>query len=88
MLACPTIVMIGTSLSTFMTTPWHAFQTWGLMVGIGSGAGAVGFAGTIANRWFIRRAGLAMGLLTAACLMATVLVLRIAPRGTAIAAAE
>jgi predicted MFS family arabinose efflux permease len=36
------------------------------MVGIGSGAGAVGFAGAVANRWFIDRAGLAMGLLTSA----------------------
>ena len=36
------------------------------MVGIGSGAGAVGFAGAVANRWFAQRAGFAMGLLTSA----------------------
>ena len=36
------------------------------MVGIGAGAGAVGMAAAIANRWFIKRNGLAMGLLTAA----------------------
>jgi MFS family permease len=58
--------MAGTALSTFMTQPWELFVTWGLMVGIGSGAGAVGFAGAVANRWFIERAGLAMGLLTSA----------------------
>lgn len=66
MIGCLTILMTGTALSTFMTQPWQLFLTWGLMVGIGSGAGAVGFAGAIANRWFIHRAGLAMGLLTSA----------------------
>jgi predicted MFS family arabinose efflux permease len=66
MLGCLTILMIGTGLSTFMSAPWQLFLTWGLLVGIGSGAGAVGFAGAVANRWFIRRAGLAMGILTSA----------------------
>ena len=59
-------MMAGTFLSIFMTTPWQLFLTWGLMVGIGSGAGAVGMAAAVANRWFARRTGLAMGLLTAA----------------------
>lgn len=66
MLGCLVVLMAGTGLSTFMTTPWEMFVTWGLLVGIGSGAGAVGFAGAVANRWFIRRAGLAMGLLSSA----------------------
>ncbi len=66
MIGCLTILMAGTALSAFMTQPWQLFLTWGLMVGIGSGAGAVGFAGAIANRWFIHRTGLAMGLLTSA----------------------
>ena len=66
MIGCLVILMAGTALSTFMNQPWELFVTWGLMVGIGSGAGAVGFAGAVANRWFIQRAGLAMGLLTSA----------------------
>jgi MFS family permease len=66
MIGCLVILMTGTALSTFMNQPWELFLTWGLMVGIGSGAGAVGFAGAIANRWFIDRAGLAMGVLTSA----------------------
>jgi hypothetical protein len=36
------------------------------MVGIGAGGGAVGIAAAIANRWFVARSGLAMGLLSAA----------------------
>ena len=60
------ILMAGTGLSLFMTEPWQLFLTWGLMVGIGAGAGAVGMAGAVANRWFAERTGLAMGLLTSA----------------------
>ena len=66
MIGCLLVLMAGTGLSTFMDAPWQFFVTWGLMVGIGSGAGAVGFGGAVANRWFIERTGLAMGLLTSA----------------------
>jgi MFS family permease len=65
-IGCMLILMAGTGLSNLMTSPWQLFLTWGLMVGIGCGAGAVGMAAAIANRWFIKRNGLAMGLLTAA----------------------
>jgi MFS family permease len=66
MLGCMMLLIAGTGLSNFMTAPWQLFVTWGLMVGIGSGAGAVGIAAAVANRWFVTRNGLAMGLLTAA----------------------
>ena len=66
MLGCLAVLMLGTGLSLFMTSPWQLFLTWGLLVGIGSGAGAVGIAGAVANRWFAQRTGLAMGLLTSA----------------------
>ena len=49
-----------------MTAPWQLFTTWGLMVGIGAGGGAVGIAAAIANRWFVARSGLTMGSLSAA----------------------
>ncbi len=65
-LGCMTILMAGTGLSIFMTAPWELFLTWGVMVGIGSGGGAVGIAAAVANRWFTQRTALAMGLLTAA----------------------
>src|ERR1051326_5561924 len=60
------LLVAATGLSIFMTAPWQLFLTWGFMVGIGSGAGAVGIAAAIANRWFAERTGLAMGLLFAA----------------------
>ena len=65
-IGCMIVLVAGTGLSNFMTSPWQLFLTWGVMVGIGSGASAVGMAAAVANRWFARRNGLAMGLLTAA----------------------
>ncbi|MBV8400385.1 MAG: MFS transporter, partial [Acetobacteraceae bacterium] len=52
-------------LSGFISTPWQLFATWGVMVGIGCGAGTIGLATAVANRWFVERRGLAVGLLTA-----------------------
>src|SRR3954447_12172142 len=60
-LGCLGLLACGTGLSTFMTSPWQLFVTWGLMVGIGAGAGAVGMAAAVANRWFARRTPLARG---------------------------
>src|SRR5690348_3457153 len=60
------LLVAATGFSIFMTAPWQLFLTWGVMVGIGSGAGAVGIAAAIANRWFVERTGLAIGLLFAA----------------------
>ena len=60
------VLVAGTLGSCFMTTPWQLYLTWGLMIGVGAGAGAVGVAAAVANRWFMTRRGLAMGLLTAA----------------------
>jgi MFS family permease len=65
-LVCMATLIAGSGLSVFITSPWHLFVTWGVLVGIGSGAGAVGIATAVANRWFAERNGLAMGLLFAA----------------------
>jgi MFS family permease len=64
-LGCMVTLIAGTGLSNFMTEPWQLLLTWGLMVGIGSGAGGVGVAAAVANRWFAKRNGFAMGVLTA-----------------------
>jgi MFS family permease len=66
MIGALAVLMSGTGLSLFMTSPWQLFVTWGVLVGIGSGAGAVGFAGAVANRWFAKKTGFASGLLFAA----------------------
>jgi MFS family permease len=65
-LCCMLVLLAGTGLSAFMTEPWQLFATWGVMVGIGVGTGAIGIAGAVANRWFAKRTAFAMGLLTSA----------------------
>jgi MFS family permease len=65
-LLCMGLLVVGTGLSNLMTAPWELFLTWGVLVGIGAGAGAVGMTAAVANRWFAKRTGLAMGVLTAA----------------------
>ncbi|HVZ07161.1 MFS transporter [Rhodopila sp.] len=64
-LASMTLLVLGAGLSGFITEIWQLYLTWGVLVGLGSGAGMVGLATAIANRWFTARRGLVVGLLTA-----------------------
>jgi sugar phosphate permease len=50
----------------WMTKSWHFMLLWGVVVGIGTGSMALVFAATIANRWFVKKRGLVVGVLTAA----------------------
>src|ERR1700748_1044672 len=59
------LLAVGASGAALATTPWELYATWGVLVGIGSGAGMVGMATAVANRWFVARRGLVVGLLTA-----------------------
>ncbi len=59
------LIVAGLLLSTWMTAPWQLITTWGLMVGLGTGAVAMVLGATVVNRWFVERRGLAMGFLSA-----------------------
>jgi len=59
------LVAMGLLLATRMTRLWQLFVLWGVMLGLGSGMTALVLAATVANRWFERRRGLALGVLTA-----------------------
>jgi len=59
------LLVLGAGSSAFITQSWQLYLTWGVLVGIGSGAGMVGLAAAVANRWFVERRGLVVGLLTA-----------------------
>lgn len=59
-------ISLGALLTTQMSTPWHLFVLWGVVVGSGSGFMATVFASTVATRWFVARRGLVTGALTAA----------------------
>jgi sugar phosphate permease len=60
------LVAAGAALTTLMTLPWQLYLLWGIVVGLGTGTMATVFAATVANRWFVKRRGLVVGLLTAA----------------------
>jgi MFS family permease len=60
-----TLLALGAGGAAFAREPWELYLTWGVMVGIGSGAGMFGMATAVANRWFVARRGLVVGLLTA-----------------------
>ncbi len=59
------LLLAGAGGSAFVTRPWELYLTWGVLVGLGAGATGFGVAATIANRWFVKRRGLVVGLLTA-----------------------
>ena len=59
------LVAAGSGLTIFATESWQLLLTWGVLIGAGTGAMALVFAATIAQRWFVKRRGLVMGILTA-----------------------
>ena len=60
-LLCMGLLIAGTGLSTWMTTPWQLFVTWGSWWGSAPAPVHFGIAAAVANRWFEKRNGLAMG---------------------------
>lgn len=65
LLAGLSLMAAATFASLFMSSPWQYFLTWGVVSGIGSGAVAGVLAAAVVNRWFAKRQGLMMGVLTA-----------------------
>ena len=59
-------VAAGSGLTIFVSQGWQLMLTWGVLIGLGTGSMALVFAATVANRWFVARRGLVMGVLTAA----------------------
>ncbi len=65
MLLAMTLVGAGYGLSTLATHYWQFMLLWGVVVGTGSGMVATVLGAAVANRWFVQRRGVVMGLLTA-----------------------
>ncbi len=59
------LLALGSGLSSLVTEMWQLYFTWGVLVGVGTGGVSMGVATAVANRWFMHRRGLVLGLLTA-----------------------
>ena len=66
MLYSMAILTVGLSLTFVMNREWQLILIWGVMLGIGSGLFLTVLSTQVANRWFVKRRGLAVGILTAA----------------------
>ncbi|MDQ7980034.1 MFS transporter [Paraburkholderia sp. SARCC-3016] len=65
LLAALALMGAGVALSSMMTAPWQMVLVWGVMVGGSTGVAALTLSATVVNRWFTKRRGLVMGILTA-----------------------
>jgi predicted MFS family arabinose efflux permease len=59
------LVAAGSALTVGMTARWQLVLCWGVLVGLGTGSMALVFAASVADRWFVARRGLVIGVLTA-----------------------
>jgi MFS family permease len=58
-------ISIGSGLTIFMKQPWQLYVLWGVVVGVGTGSIVSVLSAIVANRWFVKRRGLVLGVLTA-----------------------
>jgi len=65
MIVSMTTLLIGLILTFFMNRPWQMIIIWGLIIGLGSSLFLTVLSPYVANHWFVKRRGLAVGILTA-----------------------
>ncbi len=59
-------IAAASALTMVMTSPWQLWVLWGLVIGLSTGSMALVFGAIVANRWFVARRGLVMGIFSAA----------------------
>jgi predicted MFS family arabinose efflux permease len=61
------LALIGAGIigSLFMRELWQLLALWGIVIGVGTGMTALVLGATVASRWFEKRRGLVVGLMTA-----------------------
>lgn len=60
------LIAAGSLATSVMTQPWQLSALWGVVIGVGTGSVALVFGAIVANRWFVARRGLVLGILGAA----------------------
>lgn len=66
MLYSMALLAVGLGLTFVMQSKWQLILIWDIMLGVGSGLFLTVLSTQVANRWFVKRRGLAVGILTAA----------------------
>src|SRR4051794_36175484 len=59
------LIGVGVGLSILMTQLWQLMVLWGIVIGVGTGMTALVLGATVASRWFEKRRGLVVGMMTA-----------------------
>ena len=62
--SCASLIA-GLGLTAFAFKKWHLFFSMGTLLGLASGILGLGFAATVATRWFAEKRGLVIGILAA-----------------------
>ena len=62
--SCASLIA-GLGLTAFAFEKWHLFFSMGTVLGLASGILGLGFAATVATRWFVEKRGLVLGILAA-----------------------
>ena len=62
--SCASLIA-GLRLTAFAFKKWHLFFSMGTLLGLASGILGLGFAATVATRWFAEKRGLVIGILAA-----------------------
>lgn len=64
-LAALSLIAGGIVTSIFMTEVWQLLVLWGVVIGVGTGMTAMVLGATVASRWFSKRRGVVLGLMSA-----------------------
>src|ERR1700689_4323174 len=59
------MIVLGLAIASQMTALWELWLAWGVILGLSTGVTANVLGATIATRWFTKRRGLVVGVLSA-----------------------
>ena len=57
------LMAVGVGLTTLMREYWQLLILWGVVIGLAAGGTSSVLSATVANRWFVARRGVVLGVL-------------------------